>query len=295
LARDSQGRFTSNSEPVTSVLDVPVRPLSVSFPKPAARKDGKVIKALLYGDTHHGYQCDKTLAVVQAIIEDFQPDVLVDMGDGVDSGHLSEKFKQNPMRTTGLQHEINQKRLQLARFRKSAPNADFWYLEGNHEERLRRTMWNLEGPAKALVQLDIIQRNLTWPVLLGLEELHIKWVPYDEQSQTKILPKFITKHGTIVSAKSGHTALREMAKYGRSGASGHTHRLSVVWHRDHHGQHVWIETGTCASLTPEYTQDPDWQNGCVVLTFDQATGAVAVEPVEIRNGHTQWRGRIYKA
>lgn len=276
-------------------LDVPVRPLSVKIGRPAERKDGSSIKALLYGDTHHGTQCEKTLSVVEAIIADFQPDVLVDMGDGVDAGHLSEKFRQNPLRTTGLQHEINLKRAQLARFRLAAPDADFWYLEGNHEERLRRTLWNLEGPAKELVKLDVVQRHLTWPVLLGLDDMYIKFVPYDDQTQTKILPKFIVKHGTLLGAQSGYSAHRELRKYGRSGASGHTHRLGVVWHRDHHGQHVWIETGCCANLRPEYEPDPDWQNGCVVLTFDRATAAVSVEPIEIRNGHTIWRGTVYKA
>lgn len=281
--------------PKTPRLDVPVRPLSVTFPKPVKRKKGKYLRALLYGDTHHGYHCPRTLAVVQAILTDLQPEVLVDMGDGVDAGHLSAKFAQNPNRTTSLQHEINEKRIQLARFRKAVPNARYIYLEGNHEERLRRVMWNSEGPARSLIQLDIVQRSLTWPVLLDLASLHIEFHPYDEQTDKAILPKFILKHGTKVTQKSGYTATAEMLRYGRSGASGHTHRLGAVWRRDHNGQHLWLETGCCASLKPEYTQDPDWQNGCVVLTFDRETGAVQAEPIEIRNGHTIWREKEYRA
>ena len=276
-------------------LDVPVRPLNVTFPKPAVRKAGRFISALLYGDTHHGVHCQKTLAVVQAIGNDLQPNVLVDMGDGVDAGHLSDKFKQNPMRTTSLQDEINLKRQQLAAFRSAMPNSRYIYLEGNHEERLRRVLWNTEGPANALIKLDVVQRNLTWPVLLDLAPLHVEFYPYDEQTDKQLLPKFILKHGTTVRKKSGYTATAELEKYNRSGASGHTHRLGVIWKRDHNGQHVWVETGTCASLKPEYTQDPDWANGCVVLTFDSKTGAVQVEPIEIRNGHTIWRGQEYRA
>lgn len=276
-------------------LDVPVRPLAVPFAKPVKRRKGRMLTALLYGDTHHPFHSQPTLDVVEAIITDSQPDVLVDMGDGVDAGHLSLKFKQDPMRSVNLQNEINMKRIQLAAFRRAAPNAEFHYREGNHEERLKRTMWNQEGPAKALIQLDVVQQVLTWPTLLGLPELHISFTPYDEQTKEPLLPKFIVKHGTVVAQKSGHTALREMDKYGKSGASGHTHRLSVVWHRDHNGQHVWCETGTCALLSPEYTQDPDWQNGCVFLTFDMETGAVQIEPIEIRNGHTIWRGKEYSA
>lgn len=278
-------------------MDVPVRPLTVTFKKPAKTKKGKCLTALLYGDTHHGFQCEKTLSVVEAIAKAIQPDVLVDMGDGVDAGHLSDKFRQDPMRTSSLQDEINAKRKQLARYRKACPNARYYYREGNHEERLRRTMWNLEGPAKSLIQLDISQRNLTWPVLLGLEDLHIEFTPYDEQTVAgqEILPKFIVKHGTRISQQSGYTATAELRRYNRSGASGHVHRLGAIWRRDHAGQHVWVETGCCADLrkTPG-AKDPDWQNGCVVLTFEKKTGAVQVEMVEIRDGHTLFRGREYR-
>jgi hypothetical protein len=289
-AHDQQER-----RPSSQLLDVPVRPLSVTFGKPVLQAKANTITALLYGDTHHGFHHQPTLDVVEAIGKDLQPNRLIDMGDGVDAGTLSAKFAQNPMRTGGLQDEINAKRIQLARFRAAMPNSIYDYLEGNHEERLRRTMWNQEGPAKSLIQLDVVQKNLTWPVLLGLEDLHINFYSYDEQTREPLLPKFMVKHGTVVRQKSGYTAATEMAKYGRSGASGHTHRLGVVWHRDQNGQHVWVETGTCALLTPEYTQDPDWQNGCVVLTFDVKTAAVQVEPIEIRNGHTVWRGKKYEA
>lgn len=267
----------------------------MKFPAPAKRKEGKTLKALLYGDTHHGVHCEATLRVVQAIGADLQPDVLIDMGDGVDAIHLSDKFRSDPTRTVTLQDEIDAKRRQLAAFRQAMPNARYIYLEGNHEERLKRAMWNAEGSAAALIKLNVVQKYLTWPTLLGLDDLHIEFIPYDKQTETALLPKFLVKHGTIVSSKSGYTATREMTKYGRSGASGHTHRLAAVWHRDHNGQHVWVETGTCASLKPEYAQDPDWQNGCVPLTFDLKTGAVQVEPLEIRNGHTLWRGREYRA
>jgi len=286
---------TPVAEPPAHFFDVPVRPLAVSIPEPVTRAKGKYVSALLYGDTHHPYHDEPTLAVVRAIGEDLQPDLLVDMGDGVDAGHLSAKFKQDPMRVSGLQDEINLKREQLVQFRQAMPNSKYIYLEGNHEERMRRAMWNMEGPAKALIQLDVVQRTLTWPVLLGLDELFIDFYSYDEQTKAELLPKFILKHGTVVSQKSGHTALREMAKYGRSGASGHTHRLGVVWHRDFNGQHVWVETGCCTMLNPEYTQDPDWTNACVVLTFERNTGAVQVEPIEIRRGHTLWRGKEYRA
>lgn len=276
-------------------LDNPVRPLNVPFAKPAIRIGRRFLTALIYGDAHFKDQCDRTLNTVLAIATDLQPDVMIDIGDGVDAGGLSEKFKNDPTKKDTLQDEINAKRIQLAQFRQATPNAKWWYREGNHEERMKRTMWNLEGPAKQLIALDIAQVNLTWPKLLGLDEMHINFTSYAKQVTTDmILPHFLVKHGTIVRTKAGYSARGELEKFHRSGASGHTHRLAAIWKRSHGKQNLWVETGCCCNLDPHYTEHPDWQNGCVVLTFDTKTGAVQPEPLEIRKGTVMFRGQFYK-
>lgn len=276
------------------LLEIPVRPFAVTHPFPAASLKGrKTVTALLYGDTHFPFHSVETLAVVQAVGLDLKPDVIVHMGDLLDAGHLSEKFKQDPNRTTTLQDEIDLARQHLGEMRGLFPKAVIQVLEGNHEERMRRALWNVEGPAKALTLLTKVQRTLTWPVLLDLGNIGVEWVSHDEQTKRGLLPRFILKHGTVVRQKSGYTASAEWTKYGKSGASGHTHRLGVFYHRDHNGSHVWVETGCTCALDPDYTTDPDWQNGCVVLTFDTETGAVQVEPVYIHNGTAMWRGKFY--
>lgn len=266
--------------------------LSISIPQPAPRKIGQSITALEWGDTHFPFQDDQVLSVIQAIAEDEQPDFLIHKGDGLDCRLLS-RFDKDPARKENQQDEIDQLRIHLATMRKTCPNSRFVYLEGNHEDRLRRTLWNLEGPAAVLSSLRVVQKAMTWPVLLGLDELRIEFVPYGEQSKRDILPKFITKHGSLVRKSAGATAIAEQAKYNKSGSSGHTHRLAVVHHRDANGAHVWVETGCTCRLDPDYCQDPDWQNGCVFYTFDKETGAVTPEPVEIRNGLGVFRGRTY--
>jgi hypothetical protein len=80
-----------------------------------------------------------------------------------------------------------------------------------------------------------------------------------------------------------------------SGASGHTHRLSQFYHRDHNGNHVWLETGSTCDLNPEYTPDPDWQNGCVVLTLHRDTGAFQAQTTYIHNGNAIFERREYTA
>lgn len=278
------------------MLTLPVRPLNVTFPKPAApsKKRGELVTALVYSDTHVPFQDDAVLSVVFGIARELQPDVLVHGGDLLDCYSLS-RFDKDPTRKDDLQDEIDLARQHLARARAAAPNARFVYLEGNHEDRLRRTLWNMEGPAAQLARLTAFQKAMTWPSLLGLDELHIEFIPYGEQTKHSILPKWVLKHGTVVRPKSAYTAQGEHAKYGKSGSSGHTHRLGTFYHRDLNGSHVWQETGCTCKLDADYAPDADWQNGCVVLTFEPKTGAVAVEPVYIANGMGVWRGNVYRA
>ena len=286
------------------LLQVPVRPIGVSYPRPARRKQSvakgkrksKLKTALLWGDTHFPAADHRALAVVQAIAEDMQPDLLVHMGDLIDAADLSEKFTKNPARRETLQDEIDQARNHLATMRKTCPDAEFVLLEGNHEERMSRVLWNIEGPAAALAMLTNVRRELTWPRLLGLEELHIQHIPYKEQTGYELMPKWLLKHGNKVRSKSSYTAAAEHAHYGRSGASGHTHRLGMFFHRDHNGNHVWCETG-CTTLLQghDYTQDPDWQQGCVFLTAHEDSGAFQAEPVYIHEGHAVFRGVEYDA
>lgn len=282
---------TRRNKPAVKLADV-VRPLSVSIPKAAPRKIGKTVTAFLYGDSHFPFQDDGVLSIAQAIVEDTEPDFIVHMGDLLDCYNLS-RFDKDPDRKENQQDEIDQARVHLATMRLASPRSRFILQEGNHEARLKTTLWNLEGPASVLAGLTAFKKAMTWPALLGLDELRIEFVPYGEQSKRRELPKFILKHGTVVSAKSAATAAKEQARYNKSGASGHVHRLGQYHHRDANGSHVWIETGCTCRLDPEYTVDPDWQSGMVFLTFDAETGAVAPEIVECTNGLGVFRGKTY--
>lgn len=290
-ANEALAALTEKRKRPEVIVDAP-RPLNIKIPKAAPRKQGKTVTALLWGDTHVPFHDQEVLSIIQAIAEDMQPDWLVHMGDLLDCRLLS-RFDKDPDRKENQQDEIDQARAHLAVMRLASPSSRFVLMEGNHEERLKRTLWSLDGPAAVLAQLTSFKKAMSWPALLGLEELRIEHVPYGEQSKRNFLPKFILKHGTLVRARSGATALGEQQKYSKSGASGHTHRLGMIFHRDANGSHVWLETGCTCLLDPEYTVDPDWQSGCVFLTFDPESGAVAPEPVFIHNGLGVFRGKQY--
>jgi hypothetical protein len=299
VARPAASMVGGEEVPESSILDVPVRPLAIPFivdpATPADVQEGGVLTALEWGDSHFPHQDNAVLSVVGQVAEILQPSFLIHKGDLLDCYDLS-RYDQDPYRLHNLQDEINLGRSHLVQMRMRCPKSKFYLLEGNHEERLKRAIWNLKGQQKALAYLTQFKQSMTWPSLLGLDDLDITFIPYDsKQARANILPKWITKHGNAVRKFSAYTAKAELEKYGRSGSSGHTHRLGVHMRRDHNGAHTWVETGCTCKLDPEYMPDPDWQNGCVVLTFEPTTGAVQAEPIEIRNGLAVWRGRVIRA
>lgn len=274
-----------------------LRPLPFA-PTYAVRTDERVkdvLVAVLAGDKHFPFSDERTLSILLTITSELQPDLLVDMGDIIDCYHLS-RFDKNPDRLTTLQDEIDQARAHLFSWGECAPGARKVLLGGNHDARIEKMLWNLDGPAKALLKLTRFRELMTMDGLLGLKEMGWEFLPEDMQTKTELLPKTVLKHGTVVRKWSGGTAQGEWMRYGRSGASGHVHRLAMFLHAKHGGgSHFWLETGCCCTLDPEYMRDPDWQNGFMVLTVQKKTGAFAVEPVYVFDGLAVFRGKTYLA
>ena len=251
-----------------------------------------LITGLIYGDTHGQFVDPEAEAVLLAVMRDFKPAKVVHVGDAVDCYTISS-FDKDPCRKEGLQDEIDAARSHLAKARKASGDAEFYLLEGNHEDRLRRALWGAYGAMREVVKLREFQRTITWPSLLETEALGIEFVPTHRQPVKDIFKKFIVKHGDIVKKWSASTAQGEYLRYGKSGASGHVHRLGLFFHRDWNGNHVWAETGCLCKLNPGYARDPDWQQGFLVATFESKTGAFQLEPIYIHKGRAVWRGKEY--
>ena len=274
----------------TFALDVPVRPFAVQIPAAPPIRDGKVFTAVVYGDTHVPFHDPTAISVVRGIVKDVKPDVLLNVGDLVDCWQIS-RFDKDPTRKDSLQDNIDEARQHLAEMAAVAPKSRRVLLEGNHENRLTRTIWGLPGAARELPKLRLFQSSMTWPVLLETQAIGWEWFPEREQSQATILPKIIAKHGSVVRSASGASAKGEWTKYGRSGVSGHVHRLGHFFHRDHNGTASWIETGCTCLLDPPYGTDFDWQQGCVVLSWNKDRRLMQTELISIRDGSALWRGK----
>lgn len=275
----------------SSVLNVPVRPFAVPLPAVAPSRTGKPLRAVVFGDTHIPFHDAPALAVVEAVIKDVKPDVLVHLGDLLDAGSLSMKFAVDPKRVDTLQGDIDFARTKLHQWARLAPKAERWLFEGNHEERLTRLVWGLDGAQRELARLRVFQQAMTWPVLLDTQAIGWRWVPYDQQPSRDCLPKLLVKHGHVVNKWGGITARNEWMRHGQSGVSGHSHRANIWRHRDDNGQSTWIEAGCTCRYDAPGAQSPDWQTAVTVIEWSADRSLMNAQQVLIRDGRAIWRGK----
>lgn len=247
--------------------------------------------AVVYGDTHYPFHDTAALKIVKEIVKDVRPDVLVHIGDLVDCWQVS-RFDKDPRRKDSLQDNINEAAAHLKEMFMLTPEAQRFFIEGNHEFRLHKTLARFTAEQREIIRLDILDGYISWPNILakaGVSQQMWEFVPTRGQARRRIFPNLVVKHGSKVTKWSAGTARAEWERYGMSGISGHTHRLGAFYHSDFNGAHGWAETGCTCDLQPEYVEDPDWQHGCVVITFTNDWKYFAFEPVYIQEGHAIWR------
>lgn len=184
------------------------------------------------------------------------------VGDFLDCYTLS-RFDNNPQRRNNFQQEVDEGNDLLWRIRRLVPKADIRYSEGNHEDRLRKILWQ---KCPALVHL----RNLNIPSILGLEELRIAW--HGTQNPYKIGDLWYT-HGDLLRSNAGMSARAKSEAIHGSVLVGHTHRMG--WSP----KTTW--GGTDDAYEVGHMTDPkqldyvrtcfNWQMGWAEVTFAYGT------------------------
>ena len=221
------------------------------------------------------------------ITEDFKPDVRIAGSDGVDFYSLSS-FDKNPERILSLQGELDSWKEAQRKWR-SATNAKTYFLIGNHEDRLRRWLW--KHPELSSLSC------LTIPELFDFKGLKITMADKDGQ-ELNFFDKLIVTHGSIVRKWSGYTARGELEKrrYSVSVMSGHTHRGGRFITTVRGAVCEALECFCLCSLSPEYTYDPDWQQGIVFADVNKHYVSFDMIPFHRKNGKlvAHWRGKEYK-
>jgi predicted phosphodiesterase len=251
------------------------------------------MKGVFPTDEHFPFQDDRAREVAMQIVQDFQPDLLITLSDGIDFYNISA-FDKNPTRVaTNLQKEIDAWVKGQLEWSSAAPSAKKKAVLGNHEDRLRRYLWR----HPEIASLD----ELKFESLLKFDKLGIEWSGNDYGYDEILLHKrLLVKHGHLIRNKSAMSGYAELEKerFTTSVLTGHTHRGGVSYVSTRFGIQAAYEGFCLCKLDPEYTSNPNWQQG--ITLFEVNDNWLSVEPIPI---HTNlfgkklaiWRGKEYMA
>lgn len=255
----------------------------------------RFVKHVFLSDHQIPDQDDKTIALVNKFILDFKPDKVHIVGDFLNFTKVA-KYDQDPFYHKTMQDEIKEGRTILKELvavsRKANAKTEIVWYEGNHEARLIKYLGK-NASALAEITGDDGEYYISIPSIFGLKKLGVKWIPYMKRHDEHNIE---IEHGDRVRQKSGYTAHAMLDKRGKSGISGHTHRLAMIMKTTVDSTRWWIENGCLCKRIFEspYTRDPDWQQGFTVGIYDKQEKTFHPTIVPIFNHAFMYGGKIYE-
>ena len=261
----------------------------------------KALQTILIGsDFHFPFHNVRGVRNFLKFAGDLQPDHIVLNGDLLDCYTVSAFPKAPGM--PDLQAELDMGIEFLQDLKSACPTAKITFIEGNHEERLKRFM----KTNKALYGLRCFQL----PKLLRLDELDIDYVEYGDclDFHSGVYEISIT-HGHKVRKHSAYSAKGHLLdEYYANVIHGHTHRIGTFYQDGKLGRRRAFEIGGLfdRDQADYVTGEKNWQNGFAVLYTSKGSDCqecgrahdpeypAACYTVEMQNNGTfVWNGKIY--
>lgn len=229
----------------------------------------------LLSDQQAGYH-DKTLhKLVLAAIKVMQPQDIVLPGDLIDFPAVGS-YSDGGFRES-MQESIDAGRGVVEDYRNALGyGKSIRYIPGNHEHRLTKYLLKNAPALYHVIGAGQKYPSMSVPGLLGLEELQVEWMGGLDPNEyplahTKVAQGLMCYHGWIARKHGGMSALASLENQGTSIIVGHTHRLAHLIKTVHSdGQLKFlhaVEAGTMCKVAGglDWTVDPNWQNGFVIV------------------------------
>ena len=215
-------------------------------------------KILVIPDTHIPYQDNNSIKKTLEIGKRFNPDIIVLLGDIIDCVSISRFVKRTDERDFNT--EVKSTRKFLEYIRNTFKQSLFYYLEGNHEERITNYLLT---HADALATLE----ELSLPSLLHLKELGIVFLSKEKTLQ---IGKLTYTHGQICKGICSTFPARALYLSAKTNAiCGHAHRQSSYCCRSLTGEVFrTYSTGCLSILNPSYSVFNDFTAGCAIIETD---------------------------
>lgn len=224
-------------------------------------------RSLVLSDLHIPYHDRKALKAIYGLLSDYTFEHIILNGDFLDCYSISS-FTPDPRKPL-IQEEIDIATAILQKIRDLQPEAEIHFIEGNHEERLQRTLRNTPG------LLGI--KSLEWTSLLELDKIKASFTPYKQH--ITIYDMVQITHGHRVSKHSAYSAKAHLLDYGyQTLLHGHTHRLGSYYLSGVGSPRKAFEIGHLSDTSQmSYVQNPNWQQGFAII---RPPGQVEIIPIE---------------
>jgi len=239
---------------------------------------------LIVSDAHIPYHSRIWWDLLLQVARDLRPRHLVIIGDFADFYAVSDHDK-SPERANRFDEELEEVEKHLDEL-DALGASDKLYIEGNHEDRLRRYL--MKNPALA--------RVVTTEKLLRLKERGWEFVPYKRHAQRGAI------HYTHDVGVAGRNAIfRALDTYQHSVVTGHSHRLQYVVEGNAVGDCKLSAAFGCGLdiESVEYTNlaraRKDWALGFGVGYADPSSGFTYLVPIPVVHSTVCVNGRLYRA
>ena len=238
-------------------------------------RDGSRV-LIAFNDMQIPFQDTPSVKAVLRFSHDFEPTHVVVAGGGMDF-YLMSQFDHNPSRQFRFKDELEIGHRIIKDIELATPKADRYWLDGNHEDRLRRWLWRNGAVIAGLPSLE--------PQKL----LHLDDWSYQTYGSSLNVMGVVIEHG---EGGTGNMARSMFTKRGTSGICGHSHRLHDLHVTNAGGEFRYIENGCLCSLKPEFVARPNWQHA---FTYGiVSAGKLRLFPTLIQSDGFRAEGHWYK-
>lgn len=241
----------------------------------------KLKRRLYVPDTHAPFHDRRAWKIFLQVARDFKPEEVVILGDFFDCYTISA-YTQDPKKGARvLADEIAEGTTVLQELISACRGASFVFIEGNHEDRIRRYIRENAPKLEGIID--------TRDILRLPKDFH--FVPWGPKNFYKA-GKLVATHGSLCNK---HVAHAMVTKYGASVIFGHVHRIQEYNVRNVHGER--FKGITCGWLgdvdrAAEYvTNVADWSHGFALVWF-KPNGDFFIQVVEIYNDQAVWEGKL---
>lgn len=236
-------------------------------------------------DRHFPFEDKKFSKLVYKLIDHYKPDGFINLGDAHDFWQISS-YDKDPARKDCLKDDIALVANHLDHIEsRMRPGTVIHFLEGNHEDRLRRYVWRHARALQSIVPslpeaLDFKGRN-------ARGKCRVLWHPLDVWNHLRI-GNTVLHHGEFYSES---TAVNNLRKYrGCNFIQGHNHRVQYA----HNGDFFSASLGHGA-LPSKSGHRPAPSDHCQSVGFlNVRKGRGSLEVFTVHHGRAIVRGELFE-